>query len=433
MSEKPFGLSDDELGAINTFGEEKGPGAQPPQALIPQVVDESHPAHQRTSSPQTAMAIIGGGKALQQVRTQYVTAVSVQKPRDMGKIQEAVLKEADMAGASFMYGWNVKDKRSGKTVRIEGPSIDMAMSLVRNYGNCVLDTSFAETETHFVFDSFLIDLESGTTIKRQFRQRRSQSLSGKMDKDRQEDIVFQIGQSKAGRNVVTRAMPGWLIEKAIEASKDGELKRIDPKQLPKYRQLAVKFFSSHDVEAKLIEDALGKPMDKWMAEDIVELKGMMTALKEGRATTEELFPSEGGREQKQEEKTKETAPKTENPPPSDVNQVAGQAVVTGGQASTSEPGTGASQTQQPPASAAGNKGTRKKEEPPEAPPAAATPSAAPPAIAGAGTQGQFKLGIVKCPEGGMRKGKLVHTRWCNDNCKQHTTCEIFKAGPQAAV
>jgi hypothetical protein len=421
MGEKEFEVSEEEMGGIQTFGEPPG------KALVPEVVNDKGPgtspftASEMSGQKSVAMTVIDRGQALQQVRTQYVTAVAVQKPRDIGKVQEAVLKEADLAGASFMYGWNVKDRKSGKTVRIEGPSIDMAMSLARNYGNCVIDTLFTETETHFVFDAFLIDLESGSTIKRQFRQRRSQSLGGKMDKERAEDIVFQIGQSKATRNVVTKAMPGWLIEKAMETAKDGELKRIDPKQLPKYRQLAIKFFSSHDIEVKRIETALGKAMDKWMAEDIVELKGMMTALKEGRATTEELFPLEGTQDNKKEQSKTET-PKTGNPPESEEKQ--GSTTVT--REPNDPPGTTVEKTKK-------TKKTEKEAEPPEAPPQKAPPVAEPPPTAAPVANGQLKLGIIKCPDGGMRKGKLVHTRWCNENCKQKGSCDTFKAGPKAAV
>jgi hypothetical protein len=441
VADKNFDLSDDEIGGIQSFGEEKGS-----KALVPEVVtDDPHPAMQESSKPsrqappQTALAVIGGGQTLQQVKTQYVTAVTVQKPRDIGRVRESVLSEAELAGAAFYYGWNVKGK-GGKS-RVEGPSIDMAMSLVRNYGNCVLENKVSQDETHFTFESALIDLETGTTINRLFRQRKSQGLGAKMDKDRAEDIVFQIGQSKAGRNVVIRALPNWLIEQAMEAAKAGEMNKIDPKKLPETRQRASAFFQSHGVDIPRIERTLGLPIDKWMQQEIVELRGMMTALKEGRATVDELFPVDGT----QPEQTKTgDAPKQENPPPTPTG------ASNGGQAPKTEQAAGASPEKQAPTGEQAPKEVKtqkaKKAEKPAEPPAAVTPPpapqtvtappvAAPPAAAPApaAANGQFKLGIIKCPDGGMRKGKLVHTRWCNDNCKQKGTCDVFKAGPQAAV
>jgi hypothetical protein len=433
---KDFEFSDEDAGAIRTFGEEL---AQ--KALVPEVVDDHNKtAMETTGQKSVAMAVLDRGQALQQIKTQYVTAVRVQVPRDIGKIREAVLKEAELAGASFYYGWDVKGK--GPKTRIEGPSIDMAMSLVRNYGNCVLENRVTQDETHFTFEAALIDLETGTTINRLFRQRKKQSLGGKMEADRQEDIVFQIGQSKAGRNVVVRAMPGWLVEQAIEAAKVGEVKRIDVKTLPETRQRAVKFFASHGVELKRIEKALEKPLDKWMAEDIVELRGMMTAIKEGRGSVDDLFPAEGVSEQKQEQ-TKKDQPKNEEK--KDTTGVGSATPESAGkseappvkQEPTTEKTKGkkkADKTAEPPAQAP--QGSK----PPEQPPAAVTQ---PPVAQPAGSDDELmkqpydakkiRLGIVNCPTGGMRAGKKTHTNYCMNTCKQAPTCLALRKGPQAAI
>jgi hypothetical protein len=443
MVEKDFKLSDDEMDNIPTFGEQKT------EALVPQIVNET--------SDRGAMAIIDRGRTLQQVKTPYVTAVSVQKPRDIGKVQESVLKEADLAGASFIYGWNVRD-RNGKVTRIEGPSIDMAMCLVRNYGNCVLDTEYVETSTHFDFGAVLIDLESGTTIKRLFRQRRSQSISAKMDKDRAEDIVFQIGQSKAGRNVVVRAMPGWLIDQAIEAAKNGEVKRIDVRKLPETRQRAASFFLSHGVERNRIEKAIGKDMDKWMAEDIVELRGMMTALREGRATIDELFPTEGINQPKTSshvdlpsfsfEDNKD--PKIDQPK---MEEMARQKidVLQNNPPLNGEPESPPIEKRKPGRPKQEKSSEEKKVEPQTGsilpsrlgdprftelrvsganPPQVVKP---PDAQSEVFDPSEVKVGLIKCPVDGMRSGKMTHSRWCQGSCNKMTTCLALKVGPQPAV
>jgi len=249
------------------------------------------------------------GQALQKVQTAYTTAIAVQKPRSIARVTSNVLEEAKFAGADFYYGWIAKTKKG--PVRIEGPSIDLAMCLARNYGNCVIDIEGNETMNHFMMKGIFIDLESGFTCPRLFRQRKRQSLGGKMedDLDRQEDIVFQIGQSKAIRNAIVRAMPRWLTDKAITIAKEAEIKNIKEESPAIARAKVLQFFERYGVDQEKIEGALSTKIDNWTAEQIADLRGMATALKEGRVTAGELFPEP---EKKEQGKTSPDA--TKEPP-----------------------------------------------------------------------------------------------------------------------
>jgi hypothetical protein len=232
--------------------------------------------------------LISSGRALQRVSTGYTTAVAVQKARSIARIQNNVLEEADLAGKEFYWGWNVQTKNGKRW--IEGPSIDLAMCLARHYGNCALDIEAEETLTHFMLKGIFIDLESGFTCPRLYRQRKNQGMGGKMDEDadRKEDIVFQIGQSKALRNAVANAMPSWLIKKAIERAKEAAKKEIQ--DLPSSRAKALKYFMDKGATQERIEAAMEKPADQWSADDILELNAMRIALNESRVTIKELFP-----------------------------------------------------------------------------------------------------------------------------------------------
>jgi hypothetical protein len=236
-------------------------------------------------------ALFQEGRALQRTQTAYTTAVQVQKPRQIAGVAHNVLKEAKLAKSSFYYGWPVKNK-DGSVTRVEGPSIDLAMCLARNYGNCAIDVEGEENNTHFMLKGVFIDLESGFTCPRLFRQRKTQSLGGKMQKDadRQEDIVFQIGQSKAIRNAIVRAMPAWLIDQAIEVAKRAEISGINEENIHLARQKVLAFFEPYGVSSERIEAKVGKAVDEWTARDIADLRGMATALKEGRISADALFP-----------------------------------------------------------------------------------------------------------------------------------------------
>lgn len=450
MKDQEFEFSDADAGAIRTFGEEP---AQ--KALVPEVVDSKNKAASDAAgyvsgTASVAMAVLDRGQALQQVKTQYVTAVTVQKPRDIGKIQEAVLREAAIAGAAFFYNWIVKTKDGPR--EIEDISIDAAMCYFRNYGNCVLDNSVIVDETHFNFTASIVDLEHGTTFNRLYRQRRGQA-TGNMNKDRAEDIAFQIGQSKADRNAINKYMPEWLKEQILDTAKKGELNKIDPKKLPETRQLAVKFFSSKGATQVRMEKALGKPLDKWMAEEILVLRGNMTGLKEGRVTIDELFPPDGITEKQttQEQTKKDLLPTEQKPKPGDDKET--------GSDKKGEGNSGAPpvKTQAPSEAEKPNEGKTKKTKktektaeppaqetapPPTEAPKTEIPKTAVPLVAVGNEKDlmaqaydpkNIRLGIVTCPVSGMRAGKKTHTNYCMNTCKQAPACVILRQGPQAAV
>ncbi len=228
--------------------------------------------------------IIKDGGTLQQVKTDYTTAVAVQKPRSFSRFVKNVLEEAALAGADFYYSWN----QAGQL--IEGGSIDMSMSMLRHYGNAAVDTVFEETATHYRFKAVFIDLETGTTLTRPYRQRKSQKVSKKMDEGRQEDIIFQIGTSKAQRNVIFNALPKWVRSRAIETAKSAEIRNINAENPAIARATVLSFFEQYGISQERVEAKIGKPSDEWSANEIADFKGNVTALKEGRVSPDELFP-----------------------------------------------------------------------------------------------------------------------------------------------
>ncbi|MFH2033128.1 MAG: hypothetical protein ABIJ26_00285 [Candidatus Margulisiibacteriota bacterium] len=257
-------------------------------------------------------------RALQQVKTGYTTAVKVQQPRVFARFLSNVLQEAELAGAAFFYHWEVFDKEKGRKVPIEGASIDMGMCLARNYGNDAIECDVRETSSHYIFKATFVDLETGFTAPRLFRQRKAQRISGKMDSERQEDIVFQIGQSKAIRNAVLRALPKWVIDKAIERAKTAELNGIKKENIAMARTQVLDWFIARGVTQEQLEKERGRKVDEWVAQDILDLRGMATAIKDGNVSVKELFQKEenggvteeeiGAAEEKKEEEKKSEPP-----------------------------------------------------------------------------------------------------------------------------
>lgn len=248
-----------------------------------------------------AMAM-NAGVGLQQTRGAFTTAMAVQRPRSLKEVQRRVEEEADLAGEDFFYGWgNGKD-------RIEGPSIDAALAVARCYGNCAVEQlPIQETPNSWIFTAAFVDFETGFTLARQFRQSKNWKVHGKHDEDRKADMRFQIGQSKAIRNVVANALKP-MVNKAVERAKGGVKQKIDKfiaeKGIVEAINLMLKSLAKHGVtEERVLAKMEVADRKALTAENLVTLRGDLSALDAGREWPDELFPDPNA--------TTDDAPKSE--------------------------------------------------------------------------------------------------------------------------
>lgn len=230
------------------------------------------------------------GDALQQVRTNFTTAVSVQKPRHLPEVERRLVQEAQLAGESFYYGWGAGDNK------IEGPSIELAVAAARCWGNCATDMlPMQDLADCWVFTAVFIDLETGYTRTRQFRQSKKWTVHGKLDAERKDDVRFQIGQSKAERNVILKALPAWLIDHALQAAKAGVKARIEQfikeKGLPAAVDMVLRALAKQGVKEPQVLAKLGIAARTAIDLDmLVILRGDLHALESGQERAEALFP-----------------------------------------------------------------------------------------------------------------------------------------------
>lgn len=229
---------------------------------------------------------------VQQVKNRYTTAMSVQKVRNLPDVDRRANEEAAMLGADSFYAWG-----QGKD-RVEGPSVKLAMALVRIYGNCAVDLDeVQESRDAWIFTARFVDLETGFTLSRQFRQSKTWTVYGKFDEARKEDIRFQIGQSKATRNVILNALPSWLVSHAIDRAKGGVRDAIeraiaDPKiGMEKVIDKAIRVLGELGVPENRILATMGRSLKGALTvEDLVVLQGNAAALKSGSESVDVLFP-----------------------------------------------------------------------------------------------------------------------------------------------
>jgi hypothetical protein len=236
--------------------------------------------------------IVAGGQTLRRTQTQFTSAIAIQKPRDRNHVITLCEEEATIAGDEFYYSWTVK-KRQGGSALVEGLSVNAALAAARNWGNCAIPCQLEETKNEYIFTATFLDMETGFNLQRIYRQSKKKNIGSKMDDERQADIIFQIGQSKALRNVILNALPSWLTSKMIKKAKENVIGKIEKMGVAKAREKTLAFFARYDVTPERIEAKIGCKVKGWDAEILATLQGAMNALLNGQESAESLFPTNG--------------------------------------------------------------------------------------------------------------------------------------------
>lgn len=110
------------------------------------------------------------------IRNNYITAMQVIKARNLNLVISKCVEEASIAGDEFIYSW-----KQGEKI-IEGLTVGAALSIVRNFGNSMIDVEVQESDKAYIFKAYFCDLETGFNISRSFRQSK-QSPKNKYGKD----------------------------------------------------------------------------------------------------------------------------------------------------------------------------------------------------------------------------------------------------------
>lgn len=206
--------------------------------------------------------------------------------RDEKKVLERLKVLAAAAGGEWYYRWSTQGK-GGKTEWVEGPSIKLADDLARIFGNCDIDTRCVDMGDNWLFLSRFIDLETGYSRTRPFQQRKSQ-LTIKGDSGRARDIAFQIGVSKAERNVIVHSLRTFS-DYAFQEAKNSLIEKIG-KNIVGYRDRVLAGIDDQGIDRVRIERVIGRAAKDWLAPDIAKVIASMKAIADGMQTWDEAFP-----------------------------------------------------------------------------------------------------------------------------------------------
>jgi hypothetical protein len=258
-----FETSDDRTSLLDAFAQTAS--RAPPPATVP--------AAERMGAGGAGLRVIGAQK--------------IAVPRDEPKILQKLKVLAAAAGEGWYYRWPVKNKKTGKTEWVEGPSIKLANDVSRYFGNDEIDVRVIDLGDSWLIYARFTDYETGFSLTRPFQQRKSQRSISTEDGARAQDIAFQIGCSKAIRNVVVNALQS-ISDFAFEEARYALVDKIG-KDLATWRAKTIDKLAAK-VELKRVEAVIGRSAADWLAPDVAMIIAMMKAVSDGMATLDENFP-----------------------------------------------------------------------------------------------------------------------------------------------
>ena len=254
----------------------------------------------------SVLPVRGNATAVDRALADIVTAQRVAVKRDIPRILKEVDQIAEAFGPKFYYSWPTKNK-DGTVGEVCGASIDCAMALVNIWGNCRVGAIVVdENPTHWVFAAQFVDFEKGVTVMRGYRQRRSQSAGKGMQADRAEDMAFQIGQSKAIRNVIVAGLKIYC-DRAVQEARNSAFRWV---QANPEKALAMVLDLAQELRVPVgrMERLTGRKSDKWLAPDLISVRAKLISIQDGFDDVDTAFPAEDAAEKQDEKTATETGP-----------------------------------------------------------------------------------------------------------------------------
>lgn len=256
--------------------------------------------------------------------TETQTSIARMYPRDIKQaVQRALAEIDDKDFATTLYYSIPRRKRqsdgSYKNIFIEGDSIRCAMLAVRHYGNCAAAARIEQESDNSVdVIGMFHDFETNTHIRRpvrvskwiKYRDGRVELLP--LDQLHQN---IQGHVSRAMRNAVLDGLPATMRRQISTQARLIAVGTQAKKWKPDVDAICAAF-SMFNIDRQRIESFLGKTLEKLTLEDNINLRGTITALKDGQIKPAEAFVTDEP-PAAVEMPPDMTATVTEDPPPVD--------------------------------------------------------------------------------------------------------------------
>lgn len=182
---------------------------------------------------------------------------------------------------------------------VKGPSIRLVEVLARHWGNIdygVTEVESSDTET--TVKSFAWDLETNVSDQKVFTVKHVRTTKKCVFKLSDERDIYEMVANKAARRkraCMLAVLPGWYVDEAVAAcekaladamGKEGKIEDLRPKMVAAFAEFGV---TPEQISAKL-----SKEVDKLSMQDIIKLRNLYSAIKDGFVKPADAFGLEGG-------------------------------------------------------------------------------------------------------------------------------------------
>jgi hypothetical protein len=257
-----------------------------------------------------ALAPINAIESVSRAEIDQQISTAKRYPRKLTEVKQEMVEMATLdeeTAASCFYSL----PRGGKN--IQGPSIRLAEIALSCYGNIRAGTRIIETvvdgsSPYVAIQAVCHDLQKNIAVMIEKRRRivGKKSKGGIIDED-DINLAANAGSAIAFRDAMFKVVPGILLRPVYEAAKKVAIG--DAKTLSDRRIRAIEAFQKMGVSADRVLASIGhSKVDEVTLEDLENLIGTFTAIKEGSTTIENAFPPVV-KEQRKVEKPDFTPPK----------------------------------------------------------------------------------------------------------------------------
>ena len=368
-------------------------------------------------------------RAIQEVQGMMIMAKKF--PRDEAlveeKIRQACRRKSLAEVARYIY------PKGGTTV--QGPSIRLAETIARLWGNMLYGIQeLSRSPGSSEMEAYAWDLESNTRRSIKFKVEHIRwTKKGSYDLEDPRDI-YEMNANMGARRVracIQGVVPADIFDmaeeecdKTLNASLDGKPEERIAAMKAKYQEIGV------PVEA--LEKRLGHKIEATTNPEIIVLRKIFMAIRDGMGKKEDYFEIASGTQQKSEEKanalkeklrqaqenekTGQGSPDPDPPPHSDGDEPTLVSPPSGDPAGEEAP-------PPPPPEPPKQEAPKAKKEPDTF-----GPKNGPKIEAGKKAQDYWmpnSTDMVKCPTGGERANQLTKTVYCNQTCKFRKRCFVF--------
>lgn len=222
-------------------------------------------------------------------------------PRNEADAYARLIKSARRP--SFAEGARYSFPRGG--TRVEGPSVKMAREMARCWGNLRYGLRVVSMDEKYVhIKGWALDLETNDYVEMEdkFEKLVFRKKSGwtKPDERDLRELINRRG-AICIRNAILQVMPPDVVDEMMLAVQDTMLKAAKG-EVEQDREQAVRrivsAFAEFGVKSAMIEDYLGHDLETITADELADLRGVYTAIRDGQAKAAEFFRR--GREASQE-------------------------------------------------------------------------------------------------------------------------------------